>query len=198
MDSDRYRAIKRAGAVMAMVILGKHFTKDGKRRSFECCDPLTTHDSFLPVRIQSIIANESGFEQKAIAYVECAAAMDMSDIGGTMMHGAHVAAIDGTRLVSVYGFVGLRDTEGRISFNPVLSEARSALTFVLTVRGQSFRVEIDHGSATCRLLNGERLSFSQAGEAYVLSCAEPILTRPVGQGRPRSGGAGGRSASPVR
>ncbi|WP_411902238.1 glycoside hydrolase family 65 protein [Methylorubrum thiocyanatum] len=187
----RSQVIKQADTVMAMFLLGSHFTQDEKRRNFEYYDPLTTHDSSLSVCIQSIIANEIRFDRKAIEYFDFAAAMDMSDIGGNMMHGAHIAAIGGTWLALVYGFAGLRDDDGRISFNPILPEAWSALKFVLTVRGQTLRIEIDHVSATYRLLNGERFDFSHAGEECVLSAAEPVLTCAVGPlpaGADRAGG----------
>ena len=101
-----------------------------------------------------------------------------------MMHGAHVAAIGGTWLALAYGFAGLRDHEGGIAFNPVLSKAWSALKLVLTVRGQTVRIEIDRTSATYRLLSGDRLNFSHAGEECGPSSAEPVLTRPVAAARP--------------
>lgn len=173
----RSQVIKQADVVMAMLLLSNNFTHDEKRHNFEYYDPLTTHDSSLSVCVQSIIANEIGLHQRALEYFEFAAAMDMADIGGNMMHGAHVAAIGGTWLALAYGFVGLRDHEGCISFNPVLPNAWSALKLVLAVRGQTVRIEIDRSPATYRLLSGERLDFSHAGEDCVLSSAEPVLTR---------------------
>ncbi|MHB2210748.1 glycoside hydrolase family 65 protein [Methylobacterium sp. CM6257] len=173
----RSQVIKQADVVMAMLLLSNNFTHDEKRNNFEYYDPLTTHDSSLSVCVQSIIANEIGLHQRALEYFEFAAAMDMADIGGNMMHGAHVAAIGGTWLALAHGFVGLRDHEGCISFNPVLPNAWSALKLVLAVRGQTVRIEIDRSSATYRLLSGERLDFSHAGEDCVLSSAEPVLTR---------------------
>jgi alpha,alpha-trehalose phosphorylase len=175
----RSQVIKQADIVMAMFLLSDNFTRDEKKANFDYYDPLTTHDSSLSVCVQSIIANEIGLHQRATEYFEFAAAMDMADIGGNMMHGAHVAAIGGTWLALAYGFAGLRDREGCISFNPILPKAWSALKLVLTVRGQRVRVEIDRTSATYRLMSGERLNFSHAGEDCILSSAEPVLTRPV-------------------
>ncbi|WP_336490370.1 glycoside hydrolase family 65 protein [Methylobacterium nigriterrae] len=179
----RSQVIKQADTVMVMFLLNGHFTRDEKRRNFEYYDPLTTHDSSLSVCVQSIIANEIGLRQKAIEYFDFATAMDMSDIGGNMMHGAHVAAIGGTWLALVYGFAGLRDSQGCISFNPILPEGWLGLKLVLTVRGQMLQIEVDRASATYRLLCGEQLRFSHAGEDLILSSAEPVLTRPVGQVR---------------
>lgn len=179
----RSQVIKQADTVMAMFLLNEHFTHEEKRRNFEYYDPLTTHDSSLSVCIQSVVANEIGLPHKAIEYFNFAAAMDMSDIGGNMMNGAHVAAIGGTWLALVYGFAGLRDSKGCISFNPVLPKEWSHLSLVLTVRGQRFRIEVDPNSIIYTLLSGKRLEFSHVGEDLVLSSAEPVITRPTGQGR---------------
>lgn len=148
----RSQVIKQADTVMAMFLLNEHFTHEEKRRNFEYYDPLTTHDSSLSVCIQSVVANEIGLPHKAIEYFNFAAAMDMSDIGGNMMNGAHVAAIGGTWLALVYGFAGLRDSKGCISFNPVLPKEWSHLSLVLTVRGQRFRIEVDPNSVIYTLL----------------------------------------------
>jgi alpha,alpha-trehalose phosphorylase len=66
-------------------------------------DPLTTHDSSLSVCIQSIVANEVGYRDRAMRYFNFAAVMDLSDVGGNMRHGPHIASIGGTWMALVYG-----------------------------------------------------------------------------------------------
>ncbi|KMO26953.1 kojibiose phosphorylase, partial [Methylobacterium variabile] len=144
----RSQVIKQADMVLAMFLLSDQFTPEAKRRNFDYYDPLTTHDSSLSVCIQSIVANEIGLRQKAIHYFNFALAMDLSDIGGNMMHGAHIAAIGGTWLALVYGFAGLRDARGRLTFTPCLPDAWSRLSFALKVRGRTVRIDIDHAAAT--------------------------------------------------
>src|SRR5690606_14149251 len=92
----RPQVIMQADTVLANFLLGEQFTADATKRYFDYYDPLTTHDSSLSVCIQSIVANEIGSRQKALRYINFAAVMDLSDIGGNMMHGAHVASIGGT------------------------------------------------------------------------------------------------------
>ena len=38
--------------------------------------------------------------------------MDLSDVGGNMMNGAHIASIGGSWMSLVYGFGGMRDYGG--------------------------------------------------------------------------------------
>ena len=180
----RRQVIKQADMVLAMFLLSEQFSLEAKRRNFEYYDPLTTHDSSLSVCIQSIVANEIGLREKAIHYFNFAVAMDLSDIGGNMMHGAHIAAIGGTWLALVYGFAGLRDTGGRIGFQPCLPEAWGRMSFTLRIRGRTIRVELDHDAATYSLLEGEELTLWHEGERLNLSAAEPSVTRTI---RPPAG-----------
>ncbi|GJE72691.1 glycoside hydrolase family 65 protein [Methylorubrum podarium] len=182
----RSQVIKQADMVLAMFLLSEQFTPEAKRRNFAYYDPLTTHDSSLSVCIQSIVANEIGLREKAIHYFNFALAMDLSDIGGNMMHGAHIAAIGGTWLALVYGFAGMRDTRGRISFQPCLPDAWKRLSFTLRIRGRTIRVELDHAAATYRLEAGEELTLWHAGERVGLTVAEPTVTRAI---RPTDGDA---------
>ncbi|KMO44239.1 kojibiose phosphorylase [Methylobacterium tarhaniae] len=177
----RSQVIKQADTVMAMFLLNDQFTPEAKRRNFEYYDPLTTHDSSLSVCIQSIVSNEIGLREKALHYFNFALAMDMSDIGGNMMHGAHIAAIGGTWLALIYGFAGLRDTQGRITFNPCLPDAWSRLRFTLEVRGRRIRIDIDRATATYTLLDGQELDIWHGAESIVLSAAEPAISRPIPQ-----------------
>lgn len=177
----RSQVIKQADTVMAMFLLSDQFTAEAKRRNFEYYDPLTTHDSSLSVCIQSIVSNEIGLREKALHYFNFALAMDMSDIGGNMVNGAHIAAIGGTWLALIYGFAGLRDSQGRITFDPCLPDAWSRLRFTLEVRGRRIGIDIDRATATYSLLDGQELGIWHGEEAVVLSPAEPSISRPIRQ-----------------
>lgn len=169
----RSQVIKQADTVLAMFLLNDQFTAEQKKRNFDYYDPLTTHDSSLSVCIQSIVANEIGYRRKAMRYFNFAAVMDLSDVGGNMMHGAHIASIGGTWMALVYGFAGMRDDGGRISFAPRLPKEWSGLAFPLTIKGQVLRVEIDNLGTTYRLIAGQRLRISHYGEEITLTSAAP-------------------------
>ena len=175
----RSQVIKQADTVLAMFLLADQFTTEDKKRNFDYYDPLTTHDSSLSVCIQSIVANEIGYRGKAMRYFNFAAVMDVSDIGGNMMHGAHIASIGGTWLALLYGFAGMRDNDGRLSFRPRLPDEWSRLALSLIVRGQRLRIEIDHSATTYRLVGGEGLVICHDGEELTLAESAPVVTRPT-------------------
>ena len=70
--------------------------------------------------------------------------MDLSDIGGNMMHGAHIAAIGGTFWRLFMALQACATIIGRPSFRPSLPEEWSRLAFSLVIRGQLPQVDIDH------------------------------------------------------
>ncbi|EJW09537.1 Maltose phosphorylase [Rhodovulum sp. PH10] len=175
----RSQVIKQADTVLAMFLLGDQFTAEDKKRNFDYYDPITTHDSSLSVCIQSIVANEIGYRRKALEYFHFAATMDLSDIGGNMRHGAHIASIGGTWMALVYGFGGLRDHRGKISFHPRIPSEWKALRFPLTIRGRRIRVEIDHTITRYRLIEGDTLTIHHLDEEIVLTADAGDVSRPT-------------------
>ncbi len=118
----RHQVIKQADTILALFLLGDQFSLEEKKRNFDYYDPITTHDSSLSVCIQSIAAAEIGYMEKAREYFDFAVAMDLSDVGGNMLHGAHIASIGGSWMCLVYGFGGMRDHGGNITFRPRLPD----------------------------------------------------------------------------
>jgi alpha,alpha-trehalose phosphorylase len=175
----RRQVIKQADTVLAMFLLGDQFSPEEKKRNFDYYDPITTHDSSLSVCIQSIVANEIGYARKAREYFQFAATMDISDIGGNMRHGAHIASIGGTWLALVCGFAGMRDHGGRLSFRPRLPEEWRTLRFPLAIRGRRLRVEVGHDVTTYHLVEGDELAFLHDGAEVRLTTAAPTASRPT-------------------
>jgi len=129
----RHRVIKQADLLLAMFLLGNEFSPEQKRRNFAFYDRLTTGDSSLSVGIQSIVAAEVGDLQKAAEYAGFAVLMDLADVGGSVSHGCHIASIGATWMVLVYGFAGMRDYDGQISFRPRLVPGCTRLHFFLRI-----------------------------------------------------------------
>jgi alpha,alpha-trehalose phosphorylase len=114
----RHQVIKQADVVLAMFLLGHEFSLEAKKRNFEFYDPLTTGDSSLSSCIEAIVALEIGEYEKAVTYARAALLMDLADVGGNVKDGCHIASMDGTWMVLAYGFGGLRDYGGSLSFRP--------------------------------------------------------------------------------
>jgi alpha,alpha-trehalose phosphorylase len=172
----RYQVIKQADIVLAMFLLGNEFSAEQKKRNFDYYDPLTTGDSSLSACIQSIVAFELGYDEKALKYFNYAVLMDLADVGGNVRDGVHIASIGGTWMAVIYGLAGMRDFGGRISFNPRPFLKR--LAFCLTIRGQTLEVEIAQGTARYLLRQGEGLTIRHNDEELKLTGGKAV-SRPV-------------------
>jgi alpha,alpha-trehalose phosphorylase len=175
----RHQVIKQADIVLTMLLLGNMFTDEQKQRNFEYYDPLTTGDSSLSACIQSIVASEIGDGEKAMGYARYAVLMDLADIGGNMADGCHIASMGGTWMVAVYGFAGMRDYEGQITFNPSLPKYVDELRFPLTIRNQRLLVDITRKQVTYLLEEGDGLEIAHQGKKIQLSQGEPVTCKIV-------------------
>ncbi len=164
----RHQVIKQADVVLAMFLLGDEFDADVKKRNFDYYDPLTTGDSSLSASIQSIAAAEIGYLDQAMEYGRYAVLMDLADVGHNVSDGVHIASMGGTWMVLVYGFAGMRDFDGKLTFKPRLPRGMSRLRFPLTVRGSLLDVAIENGATTYTLLDGDDLTIGHFGEDVVL------------------------------
>ncbi|HSN54826.1 MAG TPA: beta-phosphoglucomutase family hydrolase, partial [Candidatus Sulfomarinibacteraceae bacterium] len=180
----RHRVIKQADVVMALFLLSHEFSCEEKRADFDYYDPLTTGDSSLSVCIQSIVASEIGYHDEAYTYFRYAVLMDLADLGGNVRDGVHVAATGGTWMTITYGFAGMRDHDGVLSFEPRLPIQWESMSFPLTVRGSELEVEIERERATYRLRTGEALAIRHHDEEVVLHRGEPV-TLPIRERQPR-------------
>jgi alpha,alpha-trehalose phosphorylase len=163
----RHQVIKQADVVLAMFLRGDEFSLEQKRRNFDYYDPLTTGDSSLSACIQSIVAAEIGYKEAARRYFTFALLMDLADVSGNLKDGVHIASVGGTWMAVVYGLAGLRDYQGRISFDP--TGIAEDLRFKLSVRGCRLLVDIREGSVTYRLEQGEHFQFWHRGEEILLT-----------------------------
>lgn len=170
----RHQVIKQADVVLAMFLLGKEFSSEQKKRNFDYYDPLTTGDSSLSACIQSIIAAEIGDLDQAIKYARYAVLMDLADVGGNVRDGCHIASMGGTWMVAVYGFAGMRDYDGQLSFNPRIPEQMQQLQFPLTIRGQSLEVTIKQDSASYLLREGTELIIKHQDQELQLQPGELV------------------------
>jgi alpha,alpha-trehalose phosphorylase len=173
----RYQVVKQADVAMAMFLLGHEFSEEQKRRNFDYYDPLTTGDSSLSACIESILAWELGYEEKALSYLRYALLMDLADVGGNVKDGVHIASMGGAWMAVAYGIAGLRDWDGRISFHPKLPEKTRLLNFRLTVRGRLLEVDMRREGVTYTLLEGEELTFTHCGEEISVSRDKSVSRR---------------------
>jgi alpha,alpha-trehalose phosphorylase len=176
----RRQVIKQADVILAMFLLGHQFSLEAKKRNFEFYDPLTTGDSSLSSCIQAIVALEIGEFDKAVDYVHAALLMDLADFGGNVKDGCHIASMGGTWMVFTYGFGGLRDYDGTLSFRPHGPiHAQGTIRFPLTYRGQILDFEMTQDSATYSLREGKKLVIRHEDEEITLTRDKPSAVRSV-------------------
>ncbi|MEO0932361.1 MAG: glycosyl hydrolase family 65 protein, partial [Cyanobacteria bacterium J06641_2] len=173
----RHQVIKQADVVLAMHLLGQEFSEEQKKSNFDYYDPLTTGDSSLSVCIQSILAFHLGYTQKAIEYAYFAILMDLADIAGNSKDGCHIASMGGSWMVMVYGFAGMKDYNGNLSFNPRLPKGIKRLHFPLTIRSQRLEVDIREEEVTYLLKEGSELKIKHQDEEIILKVGIPVCVK---------------------
>ena len=119
----RFQVLKQADVVLALFLQGDHFSLEQKRADFEYYDPITTGDSTLSGVVQSIIAAEVGYRELALRYFHSALFVDLADLHGNTTDGVHVASTGGVWNCLAYGFGGMRDYNGVVTFDPRLPES---------------------------------------------------------------------------
>ena len=180
LDIYRKQVIKQADVVLAMFLLGHAFSLEAKQRNFAFYDPLTTGDSSLSSCIEAIIAAQIGDMDKAFRYGMAALLMDLADVGGNVKDGCHIASMGGTWMMLAYGFGGMRDDDGKLSFWPRRApEENAILRFPLTYRGQMLEVEIGPETVQYSLREGERLVIRHEKEEIQLTREHSLAVRPV-------------------
>ena len=173
----RHQVLKQADIVLAMFLLGNEFPEEQKRRNFDYYDPLTTGDSSLSACVQSIIAAEIGNEREAREYFQYALLMDLGNVAGNASDGVHIASAAGVWSSLVFGFGGVRDFEGRLSFDPRLPRAWNDLAFPLRFRGRQLRIKLSHDEERYLVEKGDPLNVLVRGESHLLSPGTPIVIK---------------------
>jgi alpha,alpha-trehalose phosphorylase len=176
----RKQVIKQADVVLAMFLLGDLFSLEDKKRNFDFYDPFTTGDSSLSSCVEAIIAAQTGDMDKAIRYGMAALLMDLADVGGNVKDGCHIASMGGTWMMLAYGFGGMQDNGGTLSFWPRRAPEESAtLRFPVTYRGQMLEIEIGLENVEYVLREGECLALRHETEDIQLTRRNPVAVRPV-------------------
>ena len=165
----RHQVLKQADIVLAMFLLGNEFPEEQKRRNFDYYDPLTTGDSSLSACVQGIIAAEIGRERQALEYFQYALLMDLGNVAGNVSDGVHIASAAGVWSSLVFGFGGVRDFDGHLSFTPRLPRAWNELAFSLRFRGRQIRIRLTHDEENYLIDEGTPLEITIRGEPHLLS-----------------------------
>jgi beta-phosphoglucomutase len=171
----RFQVLKQPDVVLAQVLLGERFRAADKKRNFDYYNALTTGDSSLSPCIQSVAAAELGYTEEAYRYFSRTARMDLDDMNGNVSDGVHMAAMAGTWISLIYGFAGMRDRGGRLSFSPRLPARWRKLSFRLLYKGSTLSVALSYGKAVYEVLAGGSLTITHKGREIGLQQGAPAV-----------------------
>ncbi len=163
----RFQVLKQADVVLADFLLGEEFNDELKRANFDFYEPLTTGDSSLSASIQAIMSAELGYHKAAMRHFHHALFMDLGDIAGNTTDGVHMASAGGVWMALVYGFAGMRDVRGTISFDPRMPKEWSEMKFSLHIRDTVLSVGLSHESIT--LVTTEPIEVIVDGETHLVA-----------------------------
>ena len=164
----RFQVLKQADVVLALFLQGDEFTLEEKRADFEYYDPITTGDSTLSGVVQSVIAAEVGYQDMAMQYFLTGLYVDLADLHANARDGVHIASTGGVWNALVFGFGGLRDYHGNISFDPRLPRDWESMRFPLQIRGSRLRVLLERNSITFDVETGGPVELSVRGQHFVI------------------------------
>ena len=168
----RHRVLKQPDLVLAQFLLSRRFILAEKIRNFDFYEKYTTGDSSLSHCIMSIMASQTGNDEKALDYFNKTVRMDIDDVNGNSRDGIHTACMAGSWMSVVYGFAGFEDYGGEYSFNPHLPKEWKKLSFSLAIRGAILDITLTQSEAVYFLREGSELELSHRNEKFVLKTGE--------------------------
>ncbi|MBP2437458.1 glycoside hydrolase family 65 protein [Microbacterium amylolyticum] len=189
----RFQVLKQADVVLAQYLHGRQFTDEEKLADFDYYDPLTTGDSTLSAVVQAVMAAEVGYRDLALEYFEHALFVDLADLHGNTSDGVHIASAGGSWTALVSGFGGMRDDDGRLTFDPRLPVTWPQLSFPLQWQGARLDVTVRQREIAVAMRDIEgtpaKTTFSVRGEDFTVAAGESVavpLTHhgPVIAGKP--------------
>jgi alpha,alpha-trehalose phosphorylase len=180
----RFQVLKQADVVLALFLQGDRFSLAEKRADFEYYDPITTGDSTLSAVVQSVIAAEVGYHEAALHYFHESLYVDLMNLHGNTVDGLHIASTGGVWSALVFGFGGMRDHAGVLSFDPRLPSTWPALRFRFCWQGSRVVVELTEGRITFTLPEpgSADVPLTVRGTSYVVTAAAPLVVELDGQG----------------
>ena len=168
LDLWRKQVLKQADVVMLMFVLGENYSIDEKKSNYEYYEPKTNHGSSLSPAIHCIIANEIGKKEEAYEYFRSAAYMDLSDFKKNASAGMHMACLGGTWMTVLNGFLGMRDYNDKLIFEPNLPEAWTSCEADFMYKGSAMKVRATKSATEFVLINGAPVELECRGRKYTL------------------------------
>jgi len=92
---------------------------------------------------------------KAYQYFMNTARLDIDNLHHNSSDGIHTACMGGSWMSIVFGFAGMRMSNGSLSFRPHLPEKWDSLQFNISFKGRKLRCLMSKGETKFELLEGK-------------------------------------------
>ena len=89
----------------------------------------------------------------------------------------HIASAAGVWSSLVFGFGGVRDFDGRLSFDPRLPRVWNELAFPLRFCGRQLRIMLTHDEERYLAEEGDPLNVLIRGESHLLGPGTPVAIK---------------------
>jgi trehalose/maltose hydrolase-like predicted phosphorylase len=179
------QVIKQADVLMLFHLLMDRYSRDVVEKNFRYYEPRTGHGSSLSPSTHALIAARLGLMPEAMRFFHQAASIDLGNSMGNASGGVHAAACGGLWQAVVFGFAGMKLSEGGLSFDPHLPEEWKRLSFAIVYRGNhlcvsmassplSVRVWLREGAGSLAIRIGALHTSIQPGASLEAVCVDGI------------------------
>jgi len=155
--------IKQADVLQGIFMFEDEFDVKTIRRNFNFYEPRTVHESSLSPCVHSILASRIGKVDKAYDMYLRTSRLDLDDYNNEVHEGLHITSMGGTWMSVVYGFGGMKNRDGLLSFEPRLPGQWEGLSFKIMFRGRVLEVVINKSRATIQNRHGKGLDLYLMG-----------------------------------
>jgi len=145
--------IKQADTLQGFYFFEEDFSIEELERHYDFYSSFTLHESSLSPCIHSILASKLGKMDDAYELYLRTSRLDLDDYNKEVEEGLHITSMTGTWMSIVYGFGGLKITDGLLSINPRLPKQWKGISFKINFKGEHLTVVID----------GENCDFTWSG-----------------------------------
>ncbi len=134
--------IKQPDVLMFLFLYNQDFSYEDKKANYEYYEPRCIHESSLSPSVHSILAEELGKEEEALAFFGFATRLDLDDYNRNTAEGLHMTSIAASWMNIVYGYLGLRSDKEELAVNPALPKRWKHYSVKLNYRGAHLRFDV--------------------------------------------------------
>ena len=161
--------IKQGDVLQVMYDFIDDFSKTQLKHNFDFYEPMTVHESSLSPAIHAVLAADLHYEDKAVAFYNRTARLDLDNYNNDTVDGLHITSMTGGWIAMVQGFAGMRVHDGQLSYRPFLPKQWSNYSFRQVFRVRIIEVTVDHDGTTLKLIAGEPIDVQVDGTTQTLT-----------------------------